>query len=94
MAAPLKPLIVAAKDTLLVTGTYVTFRNLTAGGKETVEGNDGEAIATPTGWSVGDEISMEVTGKYNSSAKITISKGAATNTFSLSEDTSTPAINL
>lgn len=95
MPTPAKPLVLAAKHANLVAGTVVTYRNLTRQGKITVEGSGGEAVGNGLDWENDDVISIEVKGKYNESAEITASKGSAKNVFSsMSEDTSTPGINL
>ena len=95
MPTPNKPMVIGAKSTQLVAGTFVIFRNLTRSGKETVEAKSGEAVATPTGWENGDVISIEVFGKYNSSDLVTLTSGSARKSFgTLSADTTTPAINL
>ena len=95
MPTPTQPITLGAQDALIVLGTNVIFRNLSRSGKVTKEGANGEAITTGPDWADGDEISIEVYGKYNASAKVTVAKGkASTKGLSLSEDTSTIGINL
>jgi len=95
MAAPLKPLTIGAKHAYILVGTSVIFRNLSRSGKVVVEGSGGEAVGVGPGWENTDKISIEFYGKYNVSAMVTATKGGANTTFgTLSEDTSTPAINL
>ena len=88
------PLTLGAKNSNIDKGTQVTFRNLSRSGKETVMGKSGEAVSKGNNWENGDKISIEVYGKYNASKMVTASGGGAKNSFTLSEDTSTPAINL
>lgn len=95
MPTTTQPMVLGAKSTQLTAGVYVIFQNLTRGGKVTVEGKSGEATSTQENWVNGDDILIQVVGKYNSSVKVTSAKGGVKKSLgTLSEDTSTPAINL
>ena len=101
MAEPQKPVLLGAKSSTLAASTikiYVNFRNLTHGGiKRVAFDSNGEAILdTPyADWEVGDVISIEVYGKYNKATSETLTKGGiSADLGSLTEDTSTVAVNL
>jgi nitrous oxidase accessory protein NosD len=82
--------------------TPVTFRNLTRGGvvKATMsaKGGTGEAVSiqAPATWVNGDVVRVEIMGKYDYGASVTISKGSGAVKFSgsLSEETDTVAVEL
>jgi len=95
MPTPPKVITLGAKDTLITPGTTVIFRNLTRQGKVTQEGVGGEAVTTGSNWKEGDKISVEVFGRYSVSTVVTVNRGGIkASSLSLSEDTSTPGIDL
>ena len=95
MPTTIQPMVLGAKSTQLTDGVPVTFNNLTRGGKVTILASGGEAVTTQDNWVTGDEILIQVIGKYNSSTKVTSTKGGVSkNLGTLSEDASTPGINL
>ena len=97
MPTPKQPLIVAAKATNLA-NMYVTFKNLTRSGKETVKANSsGEAkFSAPRTWVAGDVIQISVAGKYTETKQVTIGTtgGVLTTLSASSEDTTTKGIDM
>ena len=96
MAAPVKPILLAAKSATLGIADYIIFRNLTNGGKRTVKCNSvGEALVKdpPSNWANKDIISVEVQGKYLSGQNATVTNGGIIVNFGdLSSSTNTAAI--
>jgi len=96
MPTPTKPSLIALKSSSLTSADRVTFRNLTRGGKVTVQCKDTEAIlqSFPSEWQNGDEISCEIYGRFNKATKLTLAAGGASSSLELSADSTTVAINL
>jgi len=92
------PITIAAKSSTLGAGDYITFQNLTRGGKRTVKcSSKGEAAINnpPNTWVDGDVILIQVSGKYNKGAQATIHEGGIRYDLgTLSEDTTTVAVSL
>ena len=89
-----KPITLGIKGSTL-SGKAV-FTNLTRSGKATVAIASNEGLTSASNWEVGDKVSVQVIGKYNSSVEVTIpAKGGILKDFgSLTEDTNTPAVSL